>query len=81
MKTKDVFCANCQDVTEHTAEVDTNGELVFTCECGRFIKVPTEGLSKDKLDNLLEAHQTANEGQMSAEAVEKAKQDVLNKLI
>jgi heme/copper-type cytochrome/quinol oxidase subunit 2 len=74
MKTKDIFCANCQLVTLHTAEVDNNGEYVFTCtaeNCGRFVKLPAEVATKEDADKLLAEHQTANEGQMSVEAQEK----------
>lgn len=74
MKTKEIFCANCQLVTVHNAEVDNNGEYVFTCtteNCGRFLKLPAEVATKKEADELFAKHETENEGQMSVEAQEK----------
>lgn len=72
MKTKDLFCSNCQEVTLHNAEVDSNSEYVFTCEvCGRFLKLPADVDSKEKADELFAKHEESNVGQISIEAQEK----------
>lgn len=71
MKTKNIFCANEQEVTEHVVTIDNNGEFVFTCDCGRFIKLPGD-IKKDELKEALEAHKASNEGQLTVEEVEKA---------
>jgi hypothetical protein len=83
MKTKELFCANCQLVTVHNATVDGNGEYVFTCtteDCGRFIKLPAEVATKEEADKLFEAHAEQNEGQMTVEAQEKKLDGILGEI-
>jgi RNase P subunit RPR2 len=80
-KTKEAFCAQCQDLTTHTATIDANGELVLTCGCGRFIKVPGHNLTAESLNDFLAAHHEANEGQVSAEAQDEANQDLLDAIL
>lgn len=75
-KTVSMFCANEQAETEHTVEIDGNGEIVLTCECGRFIKLP-EGTDAEGLKTFVQAHKEANEGQRSVESIEKAKEELL----
>lgn len=88
MKTKELFCANCQAVTIHSATVDGNGEYVFTCQtpmenadggviCGRFLKLPADVATKEQADKLFETHAVENEGQMTTEAQEKKLDDIL----
>ena len=60
--TKDVFCANCQMITVQDAEVDEHGDLILTCPCDRFIKIPAD--QADHLDDVLAEHHEANEGQV-----------------
>lgn len=62
---KPVFCAACQAVTEHDVTVDKNHEIVATCKCGRFLKLPLVNTA-DELQNHLDAHHQANKGQVSA---------------
>ena len=69
MKTKKVFCAAEQEITEHVVSINDNGEYVFTCECGRFIKFPG-GMEASALSDALKAHKEANEGQVSKDVLE-----------
>lgn len=91
MKTKDLFCANCQAVTMHSATVDGNGEYVFTCQtamenadggiiCGRFLKLPAEVATKEEADKLFEAHAVENEGQLTVENQEKKLDGILGEI-
>lgn len=77
MKTKDIFCANCQIVTPHALAVDAAGEIIATCQatiddvlCGRFIKFP-DGTTEAELLAALVIHEEANIGQVKAEVVER----------
>lgn len=65
---KNIFCANEQKLTPHKATVDANGEYVFTCACGRFLKLPAD--TKD-FEKVFAVHEKANTGQVSIEAQEK----------
>lgn len=42
MKTKETYCTICRAVKEHTAQVDKNGEFLFTCPEGHFFKVAAD---------------------------------------
>lgn len=80
MKTKELYCANCQALTVHNAEVDGNGEYVFTCtteNCGRFLKLPADVATKTEAEKLFEAHAVQNEGQLTVEAQEKKLDSIL----
>lgn len=90
LKTISVFCAAQQKETEHSFDIDANGELVLTCTlnigteeapqaCGRFIKYP-KGTTADDLKSHLVAHKEANMGQVSAEALEAEKQAILDEM-
>ena len=75
---KDIFCAKCQQVTSHRAEVDPNGEYIFYCtnviddvECDRFLKLPAT-TTKEDFKAQLAVHEESNVGQVSVEAQEKA---------
>lgn len=68
--TKQIFCANEQKVTSHKGEVDGNGEFVFTCDCGRFLKFPKD-TTPEQFNELLTAHEEANTGQVSQAEQEK----------
>ena len=70
MKTKTVFCAKEQKETEHTVTIDTNGEFVFECACGSFLKLPSDFKTKD-ITKHLELHKVHNEGQVTIEQLEK----------
>lgn len=83
MKTKKIFCAKEQIDTAHTGAVVNNGEFIFTCDCGEFIKFPA-GLSAQELENAFETYKAANIGQVSAEDAEKeleASKDTLKDLM
>lgn len=74
MKTKNIFCPKCQLETPHTAEVDGNGEYVFTCateDCGRFLKLPAEVSTAEEANAIFEARKVQNEGQVSVEDQDK----------
>lgn len=76
MKEKKVFCANEQAETIHQVVIDTNGDFVFSCECGRFFKLP-EGVD---VKEALVAHEEANKGQKSIEAIEQENAEKLKLL-
>lgn len=71
MKTKKAFCAGHQEVTDHEVTIDANGEYLFTCECGRFFKIPADS-DKAAITAFLSKHEKTNKGQLSVEEVEKA---------
>ncbi len=75
-KTILAFCANEQKHTNHALDIDGAGEIVLTCECGRFIKFP-KGTTPEELKKLLEDHTVANVGQISMEAIEAEKAKLL----
>lgn len=80
MKTKDIFCPRCQAVTTHSAEVDGNGEYVFTCttaDCGRFLKLPATVATAEEANALFEARQVQNEGQVNVEEQDKKLSGIL----
>lgn len=70
--TRNVFCASDQAVAPHELTVDSmNGEILATCSnCGRTLKFPPR-VTPEEFSALLEAHQSANEGQVSLEATER----------
>lgn len=89
-KTLKVFCAAQQAETDYVLDIDGNGEIVLTCsfavgteeapqECGRTLKFPA-GTDAARLKELLDAHKAANEGQVSAEAIEAKKKELLDAL-
>lgn len=63
-----VFCASEQAETDHVGTVDSNsGDLILTCACGRFLKLPaqSQGFTTEDYQSLIAEHKTANEGQVS----------------
>ena len=68
---KQVFCAQCQAVTEQEVALDKNNEILAVCGCGRHVKFP---LVEDpqKLEEMLLAHHEANKGQVSVEMAAQA---------
>jgi hypothetical protein len=79
MKTKNVFCANCQEVKPHEISLSSVGEFVFTCDCGRFIKVAGD-LSVKEVNEALDKHEEANKGQISVEAAEQKLGELIDSL-
>lgn len=75
MKTKNIFCANEQKVTEHSVDY-VNGEFIFTCECKRFLKLPGD-LNKEEIAKALDRHEESNQGQVSQESLDKEKEEKL----
>jgi RNase P subunit RPR2 len=73
--TKKAFCANCQTDTAHQLEADMNGEIVLTCDCGRFQKLPA-GLSKKGMEKELASRKENNQGQVSLEEFVRAAEDL-----
>lgn len=69
MKTKKVFNARTQQVEDAVVTIDNNGEYVFTFADGSFFKLPGH-LDKEGVAEALKAHEEANKGQLSAEAIE-----------
>lgn len=75
-----VFNAELQKETEHTLDIDGNGEIVLTCvENGHFIKFPA-GTTADQLKVLLVVHKQQNEGQLSVAAIDAEKQKLIDAL-
>jgi hypothetical protein len=67
MKTKNLFCANCQKETKQSVELSPNAEFVFTCPCERVVK-----FSQDvDFEKAIPAHEKANIGQVSMADAEK----------
>lgn len=75
-----MFCANEQTDTDHTLDIDGNGEVVLTCACGRFIKLPAD-TTPESLTAYVEAHKASNEGQITVEAMETRKAELLGELV
>lgn len=76
MKTREAFCANCQELKDHTVTIDLNGDYSFECPCGRFFKL-VGSLDKKGISQALEAHKAANEGQLTVEAIEAVNEEKL----
>lgn len=79
MKPISVFCANEQIDTDHALDINSNGEITLTCKCGRFLKLPgnTDGPG---FKAFIAAHKAANMGQISLDAIEAKKAELLNAL-
>ncbi len=78
VKTINIFCAKCQKETEHTGQVDLNGEFVFTCLiCEGFFKVPA-GYKAEDIKAHFEDHKKANEGQVSVAESEATLDELLS---
>lgn len=73
--TKTAFCANCQADTIHQMEVDQNGEIVLTCDCGRFQKLPA-GMTKTEMKDELSHRKETAEGQVSLEESYRAAEEI-----
>jgi hypothetical protein len=67
---KTIFCANEQKETPHVLSASGDGEIVATCDCGRFLKFP-KGIDKATFDDLVAKHKTSNEGQVTQESIDK----------
>lgn len=91
MKTIKMFCANQQAETAHSLDVDGVGEIILTCtenvgtekepvECGRFVKLP-KGTGPKELKAYIEAHASANEGQVSQAMIDAKKAELLDALV
>lgn len=79
---KQLFCANEQQVTDHSAVIDQNQDMVLTCSvCERAIKFPTEGMTREDLDAAIQAHQDANQGQVSQAAQDAQNDELLQSLL
>lgn len=75
-----VFCANEQAETPHTFEIDGVGEVVFTCECGRFIKYPKE-TTVEELKAHIVKHKEVNIGQISQASLDEKGRKFLEELL
>jgi hypothetical protein len=56
------FCVKCQKDLEHDFQLDRNSELVMTCRCGCFLKLPAT--SPEEIKKLLEEHKKQNIGRI-----------------
>lgn len=75
-KTILVFCAEEQADTDHVLDIDGVGEIVLTCDCGRFLKFPA-GTTSEDLKAYIAKHRASNQGQVSVAAIEAYKADLL----
>lgn len=72
-----MFSAELQRDSEHTLEIDSNGEIVLTCtETGRFIKFPGTS-TVESMKAQMEAHRVANVGQVTLTSIEAKKSELL----
>lgn len=78
-KTVSLFCAAEQMDTDHAVDFDEMGEIILTCECGRFLKLP-KGTKAKELKDFVEAHKAVNQGQISTASLEAQKEELLNDL-
>lgn len=66
------FCVKCQAETEHHTDIDKHNELVLTCMCSHFIKLPA--VPPTQVKAWLVTHRQENEGRKFLDpAVEAAK--------
>jgi hypothetical protein len=56
---KNIFCAKEQKVTPHTLEAG-NGEVVATCKCGHFLKIPGT-MAKPDVEKYLARYEESNQ--------------------
>lgn len=75
-----LYNATLQKDTEHTVEIDGNGEIILTCvENGHFIKLPA-GTNSEGLKAYIEAHKDLNSSQVTVESLEAKKKELLEGL-
>lgn len=79
-KTIQVFCANEQSQTDHTLSITGVGEILLTCVCGRFLKLP-KGTTPEELKNAIASHEEANKGQITVEALEAEEAKLIDALL
>lgn len=67
-----IFNAELQKETVHELTASDTGEIVATCtETGRVLKFPSN-VSREKFDELVAAHKTSNEGQVTQASIDEA---------
>lgn len=72
-----MFDAELQREAPHTLEIDNNGEVVLTCvETGRFTKLPAD-TTVESAKAYMDAHRTANTGQITVASIEEKKAALL----
>lgn len=74
-----MFCANEQADTLQKLDVDGNGEIVLTCECGRFTKFPAD-TDSELLKVYIAEHRAANFGQITMASIEEKKAELIQGL-
>lgn len=77
--TKNIFCAQDQEVTAHTLTVGKQNEIVATCGCGRALKFPA-GMTRAQFDDLVAKHAAANTGHVLAEELAAEHASILGNL-
>lgn len=74
------FSAELQRDTEHTVDIDGNGEVIVTCtETGRFLKFPA-GTTGAELKDLLAKHKADNSGQITQASIDERKAELIKDL-
>lgn len=67
---RSIFCANCQEHTDHVLSVSQSGEVVATCPvCGRVLKFPA-GVTREEFDKLVQQQEESNVGQVTQESID-----------
>lgn len=79
MNTLKMFCAAEQLETAHSVDVDGNGEVILTCACGRFTKLPGS-TDAAGLQAYVAAHNASNVGQVTQESIDEKKAALLASL-
>lgn len=75
-----MFDASLQKDCDHTIDIDGSGEIVLTSvESGRFVKLPADTDSAS-LAAFIESHKAANEGQLTVEALDAKKAELIEGL-
>jgi len=69
--TKTIFCANCQEETEHELNANPSGEVQATCSvCERVLKFPA-GINKEEFEAAIITHKIVNLGQVTQESIDR----------
>ena len=79
MKTRDIFCTNEQEITEHEVSIDNNGEFLLTCKCDEFIKLPGD-LNKAEINQAIKENEKENEGKVTLEFLTKINEEKLKNI-
>lgn len=67
--TREIFCANDQQVIPHILDVDNDGAITAECsECGRVLKFATT--DPHDLNKMIADHFDVNQGQVTLDSID-----------